>query len=138
MDLTQYRNAVVLHGYRLEKMIVERNKLNAEIERVADLIAANANFLPEAERAERLQKLEQMVAERPGFTDSVRNILRKNPSHWANAIAVRDLLIADGYNMSRYSNPLASIHTILKRLTKADEVEANVLKDGDVYYRWKT
>jgi len=42
---------VVLHGYRLEKMIVERNKLNAEIERVADLIAANANFLPEAERA---------------------------------------------------------------------------------------
>jgi len=51
---------------------------------------------------------------------------------------VRDLLIADGYNMSRYSNPLASIHTILKRLTKADEVEAKVLKDGDVYYRWKT
>ena len=136
MDLKQYRTAVVLYTARLEKVVAERTKLNKEIERVADLIEANANFLPEEERAEKLQKLEKLVAGPPGFTDSVRNVLRSRPEYFVTAIGVRDWLAKEGYNLSQYSNPLASIHTILRRLAKSKEVFTEV-KDGELYYRWK-
>ena len=136
MDLKQYRNAVVMYTARLGQVVAERSKLNREIERVTDLIEANANFLPEEERAERLQKMEQLVAGPPGFTDSVRNVLRSRSGDWATAIRVRDWLNAEGYNLSQYSNPLASIHTILRRLAKSDEVFTEV-KDGEINYRWK-
>jgi hypothetical protein len=34
-----------------------------------------------------------------------------------------------------HSNPLASVHTVLKRLARTDDVEATA-KDGNVAYRW--
>jgi hypothetical protein len=46
------------------------------------------------------------------------------------------MLIESGYDLSQYTNPLASIHTILKRLVKSGEVEGTV-RDGELYYQWK-
>ncbi len=136
MDLKHYRAAVGVQTIRLKKLVAERNNLNVEIERVVDLISANANFLPESERAERLQALEQIIAEPLGFTDSVRNILSSHPNHWVTPIGARDLLVSANFDLGKYSNPLASIHTILKRLAKSEELET-MTKDGEIYYRWR-
>lgn len=135
-ELKRYRAAILLCSLRLRKLVANREKLTLEIDRVSDLITANANFLPAGERAAQLQKLEQLVADPPGFTDSVRNVLRTNPGDAATATAVRDLLAKAGFNLSAYSNPLASIHTILKRLAKRGEVTSS-MNNGQIYYRWK-
>ncbi len=132
----RYRITILLCSRRLEKLVAKREKLNAEIERISELLTANANFLPAEEKAEQLLQLEQLVADPPGFTDSVRQVLRAN--RWAEAtpIAVRDMLAQAGFNLSAYNNPLASIHTILKRLAERGEVTTSV-KDGQTCYRWK-
>ena len=135
-ELKRYRATIVLCSLRLRKLVANREKLNLEIQRISALIAANADFLPEEERAVRLQELEQLVADPPGFTDSVRNVLRANPERAATATDVRDLLAEAGFNLSDYSNPLASIHTILKRLAERGEV-TTITDNGQTYYRWK-
>jgi hypothetical protein len=58
-----------------------------------------------------------------GFTDSIRNILSA-ASDPLSAAEVRDRLSALGFDMNSYSNPLATIHTVLRRLVDAREAEA--------------
>jgi hypothetical protein len=132
----RYRVTILLGSVRLRKLVAKREKLNLEIERVSELITANANFLPDEQKAEQLLQLEQLVADPPGFTDSVRKVLRANRGQAATAIAVREMLAKAGFNLSAYTNPLASIHTILKRLAERGEVTAS-MNDGQKYYRWK-
>ncbi len=136
-ELKRYRATVLLCSLRLHKLLAKREKLNLEIGRVSDLLTANANFLPEQERAVQLQQLEQLVADPPGFTDSIRNVLKAHPAHPVSATDVRDMLAKAGFNLSAYSNPLASIHTILKRLAERGELTTSV-KNEQTYYRWKT
>ena len=136
MDSKSYRNSIILATHRLKKLVADRDKLDLEIERVGEYIKANANFLPDEERETQLHKLQQIIAGPPGFTDAVRIVLSKNRSYAATAIGVRDLLIKDGYPLDGYSNPLASIHTILKRLADRGEVEIETTS-GEIYYRWK-
>jgi hypothetical protein len=136
-ELKRYRASILLCTLRLRKLVTNREKLNLEIERISDLFTANANFLPENERTVQLEVLQQLVADPPGFTDSVRKVLRENPAHAVTATAVRDMLAEAGFNLSAYSNPLASIHTILKRLAERGELTTST-KNGQVSYRWKT
>jgi hypothetical protein len=135
MDARRSRKIVTLYSIALRKLLDQRDKLNQKIEHTAELISANANFLPEEERAAQLQRLAEMVAGPPGFTDSVRNVLRNIPSEAVTARKVRDLLRGAGFDLSSYTNPLASIHTILKRLTEREEVVAGE-SNGEVHYRW--
>src|SRR5580700_5808640 len=135
MDIRHCRKTVTFYSLALRKLLDDRDQLNRKIENTAELISANANFLPEGERAAQLQKLAEMVAGPPGFTDSVRNVLRNIPSQAVTARKVRDLLRGAGFDLSSYTNPLASIHTILKRLAEREEVVAGE-SNGEVHYRW--
>ena len=56
-----------------------------------------------------------------GLTDACRMVLR-NADHPLTALEIRDRLIAVGLEMDRYSNALASIHTVLKRMHEAGEL----------------
>jgi hypothetical protein len=68
-----------------------------------------------------------------GFTDAIRKVLRSSEDA-LSAAEVRDKLPGAGFSLEGYSNPLASIHTILKRLTPR-EVEQTT-KDGKTAYKW--
>jgi hypothetical protein len=64
-----------------------------------------------------------------GLTDAIRSILAQADEP-LSAGDIRDRLAALGFDMKSYSNPLATIHTILRRLTESDE--AHVQKHGKV------
>src|SRR5579884_636577 len=104
MDVRHYRKTVTFYSHALRKLLEQRDHLNRKIEHTAELIAANSNFLPEEERAAQLQKLGQMVAGPPGFTESVRQVLRNVPSQALTAKKVRDLLRGAGFDLSSYTN----------------------------------
>ncbi len=55
-----------------------------------------------------------------GFTDAVRGVFE--PALMLTPVNVRDRLKERGFRLESYKNPLASIHTILKRLKKAGEL----------------
>jgi hypothetical protein len=56
-----------------------------------------------------------------GLTDACRLVLR-NAVTPVTALEVRDRLAAIGVPLDKYSNPLASIHTVLKRLQEGGEI----------------
>jgi hypothetical protein len=55
-----------------------------------------------------------------GLTDACRMVLR-SAAEPMTALAVRDRLAAVGIDLDRYANPLAAIHTVLKRLVAAGD-----------------
>jgi hypothetical protein len=56
-----------------------------------------------------------------GLTDACRLVLRNSVTP-LTALEVRDRLAAIGVDLDKYSNPLASIHTVLKRMHEAGEI----------------
>ena len=64
-----------------------------------------------------------------GLTDSIRGILAQAEGP-LTAADIRDRLSAMGFDMAAYSNPLATIHTILRRLTEADEAYVQAGRRG--------
>jgi len=136
MEIKRYRDAITVHMYQLKKLVAERDKLNNRIKQIDDYIVANANFLPLRERMAVLERLEAAGVEPLGFTDAVREVLKLNSRQWFTPTGVRDLLGGSGFDLNSYSNPLASIHTILKRLTEHQEVDKDVTA-GEARYRWR-
>ena len=66
-----------------------------------------------------------------GLTDACRMVLR-NAVQPLTALEIRDRLIAVGLDLDRYSNALASIHTVLKRMHEAGElVERDRVEPAD-------
>ncbi len=106
-------------------------------QRIADcreLIRANANFLPERERKAELLLLG--VFKIPtNITEAVRLALflamarkeRLTPTQ------LREHIEARGFNLSEYTNPAASISTILRRMKESDPPEAGYDEVTDSY-----
>jgi hypothetical protein len=70
-----------------------------------------------------------------GLTDACRLIVR-GAGLPVTPTEVRDRLRAFGFDLSRYSNDLAAIHTILKRLNQAGELRFIARGTGKHAYIW--
>lgn len=62
-----------------------------------------------------------------GITDSIREVLNQAEKP-LSASEIRDQLRDLGFDTASYSNVLATIHTILRRLREAGEIESSVAK----------
>jgi hypothetical protein len=71
-----------------------------------------------------------------GLTDGCRSALRASLGG-LTAAQVRERLAALGIDSNQYSNLLASIHIVLKRLVAAGEAWTYKTKDGKQVYAWK-
>jgi len=110
MTTADYRTALDAAVREYEALTRERAVLD---ERIAQLAQAIGN----------LTRLCGLVPTVPwGLTDACRMVL-KAAGHPLTAMEVRSQLEAMGYDLSRYSNELAAIHTILKRLNESGEVQ---------------
>ena len=71
-----------------------------------------------------------------GLADACRTILR-NAKLPMTPAGVRDRLSGVGFDLGAYANPLAAIHTTLKRLAEADELKIAVISpSGKLAYLW--
>jgi hypothetical protein len=68
-----------------------------------------------------------------GFTDKVRSIFSENLETRYSAVDIRNKLREMGFPIDKYSNGLATIHTILRRLHKSGEIQPED-QDGKIYY----
>jgi hypothetical protein len=71
-----------------------------------------------------------------GLTDACRSALRASLGG-LTAAQVRERLASLGIDSNQYSNLLASIHIVLKRLAAAGEIWTYKAKDGKQVYAWK-
>jgi hypothetical protein len=78
------------------------------------------------------------ISKDAGFTDAIREVLKSKGRYSGfTPVGVRDALKAAGFDLGKYKNPLASIHTILKRLEIKGEAKGITQDDGSILYVWQ-
>jgi hypothetical protein len=139
-------------------LLAARNEHRQLTERRDELDAQRADIDVEAETVDkRLLQLQQTIAslselvgesyfskaltrslslDHLKLADACRQVLMSSNIYWT-PIAVRDALVLQKYNLTASSNPLASIHAVLKRLHESGEVVRTAGPDGKAMYRWK-
>ena len=131
--MTEVDYKKTLDGMReeLERILHEELKLERRLKRVR-------------ERSEALGKAAQGLAgligeeeeeESIGITGAIREILRDGSNHTWQPRTVRHQLRRAEFPLEKYQNPLAVIHTTLKRLEGQGEVKT-AKRAGKTYYEW--
>ncbi len=120
-----------------QQWIGRRDEAIREISRLSELIRATMNMVP-PEKLARYEPIFERIEQRPaGLSLAVRTCFTKG-KEWMTPVEIRDSLKSIGFPFENYkANPLASIHTTLKRMVPA-EVEMKTLKDGQKVYRLKS
>jgi hypothetical protein len=86
--------------------------------------------------------LESLRTEEPSefegtLSDAVRAVLKASTNSFSPT-EIRDRLKDGGYDFSKHTNILASIHGVLKRIHESGDAETKEAKDGSgTRYRWK-
>jgi hypothetical protein len=123
---------------KLKEATIERSKLTKQIKRFEDAARSILATTEDEEEIATYQEQLDDIIEPTGFTDAIRKVLQAANGDAMTAMEVKDALPGIGFPLSGYSNPLASVHTILKRLGKVPilyNVDV-VTKDGKAAYRW--
>jgi len=123
MTVDEYRIA-------LEKAIAEYEQLGTERRRIDDRLAQLAQTIV---MLSRLVGLEPSVPF--GLTDACRLVYR-NAGIPLSPTDVRERLRAIGFDLSNYSNEMAAIHTVLRRLNESGELRAMAVP-GKQIYAWR-
>ena len=70
----------------------------------------------------------------PSLTNYCRAVLRASAPQRLTPREVRHLLAQSGFDTDQYANPMAAIHTVLKRLVQQQEAVAFMDQDGERRY----
>jgi hypothetical protein len=123
---------VKLKGYTQQYRDAER-----AVREYTDAIRALAQVCEDEEiRTNYLLALEE-ISGRPGFVDAIRSVLRSHASA-EKPLSARDIkswiALEKKLNLASYSNPMASIHTTLRRMKERNEVIETENEKGEKIY----
>jgi len=119
--------------------LVKRQKLDQKIARLHAVVTNLQNLCAETDQKSFERRVDRVIKKdlKAGITQSARVILQETffpmtPSDLLKGIEARK------YNVARYVNPLAVVHTVLKRLVQSGEVREVLRADGKKTYQWVT
>jgi hypothetical protein len=134
-----------------QKWLNQRDEAIGEITRLSELIRATRNMVP-PEQLARYEPTFERIEQRPvGLSLAIRACFTAAAAglagyagkgapvkEWFTPIEIRDALKRMGFPFDNYkANPLASIHTTLKRMVPA-EIEVKTQTGGQKVYRLKS
>jgi hypothetical protein len=123
MSIEEYRRALEAAAKEYEALGAERQRLDRRLGELAQTISTLS----------RLCGLVPTV--HLGLTDACRMILR-SVGLPMTPVEIRDRLKAIGFDLSKYANDLAAVHTTLKRLNDAEELRLVATTPGKIAYIW--
>jgi len=121
----------------LAQLLVQRQELDKEIARMHAIVTNLQNLCADQDQrnfwrsADRVVKADLKV----GITEAVRVILQEN-FFPMTAVDLKKQIEARKLNIQRYTNPLAVIHTVLKRLVQNGDVRVVAPINGLKAYQW--
>jgi hypothetical protein len=119
-----FPDALVEAKEALERLLRERQQLDIRIAKMEQVVAALRSVAEPGDA--------DVAA--TGFTDGVRAVLRASSDRPLSPTEIREGMLAMGFELSRYQQPLASIHVVLKRLQRSGE--AMEIGDENKRYWW--
>jgi hypothetical protein len=119
-----------------ENCVRKRDDAMRELSRLSELIRSTIKMLPPSQHT-KCDAIFERIDKRPaGLTIAIRLCFTAG-KEWLTPVEIRDYLKSTRFNFENYkANPLASIHTTLKRMVP-HEVECKAV-DGQKMYRLKT
>jgi hypothetical protein len=122
-----------------EKLAAARlQKIEAEeqISGYTAALKAMAKMLEDKEAGDSyLVRLDELSG-KPGFTDAVRYALRFCGERGATPTGIKSYIVSlKKMDLSVYSNPMASIHTTIRRMKESGDVEEFINDRGEKAYR---
>jgi hypothetical protein len=123
MVKTDYKRARVAAAKELEQLLVVQQKTEQRIVHLRNMISA-LDALLNPSRAN--------TADALGLTEAIRSLFKSLPPDAGilSATEVRQALEAMGFDSSKYSNFLASIHVVLRRLRAHGEIRKYASEKG--------
>jgi len=120
----------------LGKLLQHRAKINERIAELRDIVIALAKSVgQDKERKERIMRiLTELSVFVPRLTDAVKDALYTAGSRKLPAIQVKELMEDRGFDFSNFTNPLASVHSTLRRLAAQDAIASGMKNDTTVYW----
>ncbi len=131
VDKGDYKRTLGAARAELEHLLEQQEEIE---KRIAQLKQAIIALSPLGEESSYGSLAREWAA--LGITDSCREIL-KAADRPLTPLEVKQQLINTGHRVEKYTNLMASIHTVLKRLKENDEVISVALADGSAAYQWK-
>lgn len=122
-----------------QEWLSRRDEAERQLSRLSELIRSTIKMLTPEQRAhiDCDVLLERLDHRPPGLTNFIRTAFTAAGKEWLTPVEIRDYLKRVGFNFERYkANPLASIHTTLRRMVP-HEAERQTI-DGQTAYRLKT
>ncbi len=133
-NLDAFRNQIAEAQSSINSLYAIRRVLDEKIADLQDLIRANANFLPEDERRAELMCLEMLkVPETISEAVKASLFLAFNKRQRLSPTEIRDSAQKRGFNFGDYSNAMASIHAVLKRMREANPPEVDYDEASGTY-----
>ena len=129
-----YRKQLVHALHELLAWSEKKKEAEQQMAKLRQLIVASANLLPEDERGAFIRQAEESVS--TGFTDNIRRLFRVHFPDALTPVMVREELGNAGIDLSSQSSPMASIHSVIRRLVAGGEIEPYG-KNNLGAYRWK-
>src|SRR5271165_2505377 len=117
-----YRNQINECMAEIARLAQEKQGLDRRIGRLQQIVRANADMLFDAEKESVLLALDDALPP-TGFTQAIRFELRRAGQRGLTPKEMRAVLSNRGVDLRSQSNPLASIHTVIKRLVAAGEAD---------------
>ena len=105
------------------RMEERREKLEHRKDRLIQIVKAISQFLGED------------FKQQTGITNVIREVLNDADGDGLTPADVRNRLHKMDFEIDAYSNPLAVVHTTLKRLVKQGELESKRINGKTRYYR---
>lgn len=113
------------------KINLRERAIRGRIEALAADSTKNLSFLEkERDWEERLKRV--IGPESIGLTEAIRRVVYGKPGMTARQ--VRDSVMIKYRILQGYSNPLAAVHTVLKRLCGGIDIEQTASENGDTVY----
>ena len=124
----------------LDELRVNRDELEAQLNEVSSQIVQLEQLVTSLQpMASEVPQEAAIIVEGVAdleLADAIREVLKQS-DQYRTPRGVRDSLRSSSYDLDQHTNPLASVHSVLKRLVSSREAEQLESK-GKTYYRWKT
>ncbi|MGA3162514.1 MAG: hypothetical protein ABSC77_15015 [Terracidiphilus sp.] len=121
---------------KLSAAILTRTEAEQQITEYTNALRALAKVIEDKEVGDSyLVRLDELSG-KPGFADAVRSALRYRGEKGVTPTGIRTYIVhLKKMDLSVYSNPMASIHTTLRRMKESGEVEEFINDQKEKAYR---
>jgi hypothetical protein len=137
MANTNYRKALYQAKQELARYLTKRQEIDHHVSRLQALITQLQDACAQQNQKRLWNSIDRVVKAdlKGGITETLR-VLLKETALPMTATDLKAGIETRKYDLSRFQNPLAVIHTVLNRLVKSGEVKVIPQKYGKKAYQW--